>query len=97
MLRVITQSEGERFRLVLHGALAGEWVVLLEKHWRGIVAEAPTASVVLVLSEVDYVDFEGEQLLHRMAKRGVEFVASGCMNRHLVESLKKRHARKSAT
>lgn len=50
-----------------------------------------------VHSRAQCVDFEGEQLLHRMAMRGVEFVASGCMNRHLVESLKERHARRFAT
>ncbi len=87
MLRVITRTWGNTFRLELHGLLGGDWVPLLEQHWRAIVHHHPSAKMTVVLSDVDFIDSQGEQLLRRMAASGVRFVASGCMNRHLVETL----------
>jgi hypothetical protein len=88
MLRVITERQGNRYRLDLHGTLGSEWVAVLEQHWRSIVNDVPSAKVTLVLSHVDFIDPDGEQLLHRMADDDVEFVAAGCMNRYVIDSLK---------
>src|SRR5512139_3009137 len=86
MLRVITVKRGGVYRLELHGMLGGEWVPLLEQHWRAIVDGVP-ATVTVVLSNVDFIDPDGERLLRRMADAGVRFVVSGCMNRYVVEQL----------
>ncbi len=86
MLRVITIRRGGVYRLELHGMLGGEWVPLLEQHWHAIAGEVP-ARVTVVLSNVDFIDPEGERLLQRMADAGVRFVVSGCMNRYLVDRL----------
>jgi hypothetical protein len=88
MLRVITEKHGDRYRLDLHGTLGGEWVPMLEHHWRSIVEDLPSAKLTLVLSNVDFIDPEGEQLLHRMAGQDVGFVVAGCMNRYVIESLR---------
>lgn len=88
MLRVITKQVGTAVRLELHGLLGGDWVPLLEEHWRGIVRDLPDAQVTAVLSEVDYIDIEGERLIQRMAEKGVRFIATGCMNRYVVERVK---------
>lgn len=87
MLRVITVQRGNVYRLELHGMLGGEWVPLLEQHWRSIVDKAGSAEVTLVLSDVDFIAPDGERLLQRMADSGVQFVASGCMNRYVIEKL----------
>jgi hypothetical protein len=88
MLRVITKTQGDRYSLDLHGTLAGEWVAVLDQHWRSIKDDVPSAKVTLVLSHVDFIDPDGERLLHRMADDDVEFVVAGCMNRYVVDSLK---------
>jgi len=88
MLRVITDRQGDRYRLDLHGTLGGEWVVVLDQHWRSIKHDAPSAQLTLVLSNVDFIDPDGEQLLQRMAEDGVEFVVVGCMNRYVIDRLK---------
>jgi hypothetical protein len=90
MLRVITARQGDRYRLDLHGVLGGEWVPLLERHWRSIVGALRSARVTLVLSNVEFIDPDGERLLKRMADSGVEFVVAGCMNRYVIENLKPR-------
>jgi hypothetical protein len=88
MLRVITERQADRYRVDLHGTLGGEWVPVLEHHWRSIADAAPSAKLTLVLSNVDFIDPDGEQLLQRMADADVEFVVAGCMNRHVIDSLK---------
>ena len=88
MLRVITERQGDSYRLDLHGTLGGDWVGVLEKHWRSIVEHVPSAKVTLVLSSVDFIDSDGEQSLQRMADDDVEFVAAGCMNRYVIDRLK---------
>jgi hypothetical protein len=88
MLRVITDRQGDSYRLDLHGTLGGEWVRVLEQHWRSIIHDLPSAKVTLVLSNVDFIDSDGEHLLQRMADDDVAFVVAGCMNRYVIDSLK---------
>jgi hypothetical protein len=88
MLRVITDRQGDSYRLDLHGVVGGEWVAVLEQHWRSIVRELPSAKVTLVLSNIDFIDRDGEELLQRMADDGVAFVVSGCRNRFVIDSLR---------
>jgi hypothetical protein len=88
MLRVITDRQRDSYRLDLHGVLGGEWVPMVEQHWRSIMRALPSAKVTLVLSNVDFIDPDGERLLQRMADVGVEFVVAGCMNRYVVDNLK---------
>jgi hypothetical protein len=68
--------------------LGREWVALLEQHWRSIMHNLPSAKVTLALSNVDFIDLDGERLLQRMADDGVDFVVAGCMNRYVIENLK---------
>jgi hypothetical protein len=88
MLRVITERQRDSYRLDLHGTLGGDWVGVLEQHWRSIVDDVPSAKVTLVLSNVDFIDSDGEQLLQRMVDDDVEFVVAGCMNRYVIDRLK---------
>jgi len=88
MLRVITERQGRRYRLDLHGTLGGQWVSVLEHHWRSIMDGTPSAKLTVVLSNVDFIDPHGEALLHRMADGNVEFVVAGCMNRYVIERLR---------
>jgi hypothetical protein len=90
VLRVITERLGDRYTLDLHGRLGGQWVAALEQHWRAIVDDVPSARVTLLLSNVDFIDADGEALLQRMADDDVEFVVAGCMNRYVIDRLKPR-------
>jgi len=87
MLRIITEQRGETFHLALHGTVADEGIAVLDEHWRGIVAKMPSAIVDVDLSNVVFIDTHGERLLRRMARCGVEFDASGCMNRYVIERI----------
>lgn len=88
MLRVITDRDGDRYRLDLHGTVGGEWVAVLDQHWRSIKDDVPFAKLTVVLSNVDFIDSDGEQLLRRMAGDDVEFVVAGCLNRYVIDRVK---------
>jgi len=101
MLRIATEQHGDLYTISLHGRLAGEWVALLERYWRSIVEAVPSAKVTTVLSEVSFINADGEELLARMWQRGVEFVGSGCMNQYVIDKIQGKSApageRKTAT
>lgn len=89
MLRFDIVQHGDAYRIDLHGTLGGPWVPLLEQHWRSIPRSNGTQPrVTVVVSDVDFIDADGERLLARMADARVTFVVSGCMNRYVVEKLK---------
>jgi len=41
------------------------------------------------MSDVEFIDAEGERLLRRMAEGGVDFIVSGCLNRHVIEKVQR--------
>ena len=84
MLRIITRQRGTTYRLELHGTIAGEWIAVLERHWRDIVSAVPAAAIAVGLSNVVFIDREGEELLRRMAERGANLDGAGLMNRYVI-------------
>ena len=68
----------------LEGKLAGPWVQELERCWRS----APeTRQSRVDLSSVTFIDADGKALLGQMHREGAELVASGCLNRCIVEGI----------
>jgi hypothetical protein len=87
MLRIITERSGDAYRLELHGRITGDWIAVLERQWREIRDAAPSALVRVGLSNVVFIDADGEQLLRRMAQSGVQFDGAGVMNRYVIEKV----------
>ena len=87
MLRIITNQWGTAYRLELHGTLAGEWIAVLERHWRDILHSVPSATIAVGLSSVGFIDRDGEELLRRMAERGVTLDGAGLMNRYVINKI----------
>jgi len=90
MLRIVTEQRGDEYTLSLYGKLADEWVPELERCWSAIVDSVPTARVVVVLSDVSFIDAEGERLLALMLARRTRLVATGCMNSYVLEKVRSR-------
>ena len=87
MLRIITKQQGTTYRLELHGTIAGEWIAVLERHWRDVLGTVPFATITVGLSNVMFIDREGEELLRRMAEHGVKLDGAGLMNRYVIEKI----------
>jgi ABC-type transporter Mla MlaB component len=87
MLRIITEQRGPTIRLELHGTIAGEWIDVLHRHWRDLLAAQPGIRVAVELSNVEFIDGAGKALLRHMAETGVEFDGTGLMNRYVIETI----------
>jgi hypothetical protein len=74
----------------LCGQLAGPWVEEFRSCWAHARSLAAGSSSVVDLSDVTFIDEEGEKLLSEMRTAGVEFVATGVETKHLLENLKGR-------
>ncbi|MEP7310701.1 MAG: hypothetical protein ABJA98_34815 [Acidobacteriota bacterium] len=60
---------------------------VIEGHWLSILDQAPSVVVTVGLSNVGFVDPDGERLLRRMAECGVEFDGTGCTSRYVIEKI----------
>jgi hypothetical protein len=88
MLRIESERNDGHHAIVLHGSIAGEWVSLLDRYWRSIADDARSVRIEIVLTDVSFIDYDGERLLERMWRQGVELEAYGCMNRHVIERIR---------
>ena len=79
---------GQRWNLC--GRLAGPWVDELRTFWRQVRDRAPRARALVDLNDVTFIDEAGERLLAEMQSTGVEFVAAGVENQHLLACLKQK-------
>ena len=93
MLRIEYEGHDGRYAIVLHGSIAGEWVSLLERYWRAIAEDVPSERIKVVLTDVSFIDAEGERLLEQMWRHGAELEAHGCMNRHVIDNIRAQRRR----
>jgi anti-anti-sigma regulatory factor len=87
MLKITTKTESDVLFLELEGKLAGPWVKELERCWHPGVGTQQTHPVRVDLSSVTFIDEAGKDLLKKMYREGVELIASGCMNKCIVEGI----------
>jgi len=88
MLKITMKIESGVRTFDLDGKLAGPWVEELEQCWRS-AADAHLHPVRVDLSSVTFIDEDGKDLLGRMYREGAKLVASGCLNRCIVERIVK--------
>ena len=86
MLRITVRSEETRTILELEGRLAGAWVAELQQAWEE-AGQSGNRRIVVNLAAVSYVDGDGKRLLSDMCRAGIEFEASGCLMRWLVDDM----------
>ena len=77
----------------LCGQLAGPWVQELRSCWEHRRLAVAGSSALVDLSDVTFIDEDGEKLLSEMRGAGVEFVATGVETKHLLQNLKSRGER----
>ena len=71
----------------LEGKLAGPWVKELELSWRSAAGTQQIYPVRVDLSAVTFIDAEGKELLGRMYREGAKLLATGCLNKCIVEGI----------
>jgi anti-anti-sigma regulatory factor len=87
MLKITMQIAAGVMTFELEGKLAGPWVKELELCWRTAASTQQIHSVRVDLSSVTFIDEEGKGLLDRMYQEGAKLVATGCLNKCIVEGI----------
>ena len=87
MLKITTRRETGVLVFQLEGRLAGPWVQELELCWRSALDTRQGDPMRVDLSAVTFIDAEGKALLGQMYQERAELIASGCLNRCIVEEL----------
>lgn len=93
MLRISYSLIDSGQQWTLCGQLAGPWVPELRCCWEHARRTAAASRSVVDLSQVTFIDENGERLLSEMRSAGVEFVATGVETRDLLENLECRGER----
>jgi hypothetical protein len=87
MLKITTRVEAEVVVFELEGKLAGPWVNELEQSWRIAGRAQQSYPLRMDLSSVTFIDQEGKDLLRKMYREGATLVATGCLNKCIVEGI----------
>ncbi len=86
MLKITTQVNEGAVTLGLEGRLVGPWVTELETYWRSESIQQ-IHHLRVDLSSVIFIDDDGKRLLSSMYRDGAELIATGCLNRFIVEGI----------
>jgi ABC-type transporter Mla MlaB component len=87
MLRITSQIADDKFALKLEGWLTSAWVDELDTCWRAVTNSVGSRRICVDLSDVQYVDEAGRDLLTAMYRAGVRFVTKGCVMPELVREI----------
>jgi RND family efflux transporter MFP subunit len=88
MLRITIKNNPTEQTWILQGRLTKPWTTELKCSWKKAHAEYQGRKCIVDLSEVTFIDGNGEKMLARMINEGAEFVVRGLYARHILEKLK---------
>ncbi len=83
MLKITIHNEAVVTRFILEGRLIGEWVAELERCW----LTANAAPLRIELTDVSFIDEQGQALLARMAAAGATLIAVDVQTKAIVEEI----------
>ena len=95
MLKITTQIEEGVMTFRVEGKLAGPWVKELERHWRTVASSQPTRRMRVDVSSATFIDEEAKDLLRTMHREGAQLVATGCLNKSIIEEIMRLQVRGS--
>src|SRR6266481_2578915 len=84
MLRITIHDKPRVTSLVIEGQMVGPWVKELEKCWESVLAAEPSSTMLVNLTAVTFIDYEGRELLTRMRRQGVRLEAAGLVMNSIV-------------
>lgn len=90
MLRITTIEESQNATLRLEGRLVGAWVGELERCWISTKNANHKRKLTIDLSDVEFVDERGEELLERLFLEGAELHADNLFLRSLISAIVER-------
>lgn len=91
MLRITIVDTPSEQKWILQGRLIGPWADELRSNWKRTHGECNGRSCVVDVSEVTFIDMDGEKVLTKIMREGAHFVVSGLYARHVIENLEARY------
>ena len=87
MLKIDFSETPAEERWILHGRLTDPWVDEFKAYWKKNHRRDVARACIVDLNEVTFIDKCGERLLRMLARRGVQFTASGMYTKHILEQI----------
>jgi hypothetical protein len=87
MLKITLHDSSGELRFRLEGRVSGAWVAELRQCWLTALSTVRGRKTTLDLSEVDYVDGDGQTLFQEMHQQGVVLKAVTPLIRELVQEI----------
>ncbi len=87
MLKITNAGTATEQRWILCGQLTGPWVAELRSNWEQRRQESDGRKCLVDLTDVTFIDENGEGLLQQMRNEGAEFTASGVDTNDVLENL----------
>jgi hypothetical protein len=88
MLRITNTATANELRWTVCGRLTKPWVEELRSAWALARLQSAERKCVVDITDVIFIDEDGEELLRAMKADGAQFVARGVDTKHLIENLK---------
>lgn len=85
MLRVTVEGK-QPPRMVLEGTLVGPWAEEVRQVWQGLFQQSG-CRLVVDLTGVSQIDWEGRLLLAAMSQEGADLQASGCYMKAMLQDI----------
>jgi hypothetical protein len=86
MIRVTVHEKSGARTFQVEGSLAGPSVPVLEECWRNTLA-GQRIQVCLDLTDVTFIDAEGQACLAVLQQQGAEFIAADCLTKAIVAEI----------
>jgi hypothetical protein len=96
VLKITISETPAETRWILQGRLVGVWVDELRTSWKKKPRKANAVPCVIDLNDVNFIDQKGERLLRALAKKGVQFIATGIYIKYFIQEQCGRRIEKGA-
>lgn len=96
MLRITIENTPTEQTWILQGRVVRPWTAELRCCWKKAHAECQGRKCIVDLSEVTFIDENGERMLAKMMNEGAEFVVRGLYAKHILERLKDNAKRRAS-
>jgi hypothetical protein len=90
MLKISIVDTSAQCRIILEGQLIAPWVTELKKTWKALAADLGGRELVADISDVTFINREGENALLELMRHGAKFQYRGVFSKHIVEELTRR-------
>ena len=90
MFRISIEQTCSEERWIIQGRLTAAFAGELDAVWNSSLEENPLLTRVVDLCGVVLIDQRGQEVLRKMLRQDVEFIAPGVYTKHLLEQLRAR-------